>query len=281
MSLAPIGIFDSGVGGLTVAAGITQRLPHESLIYFGDTAHMPYGDKSEKAIQGYTLHIANFLLQSGCKALVIACNTASAVAYEVLRAALPAHIPLVSVIDPVVQAVAQSKFQHIGIIATPRTIQSQVYTEKLRQACPYAEIVAKATPSLASIIEEGMYKSPPTMNAVVAYYLNDQQFAQTEGLILGCTHYPIIRQYIAAYFAVQNRKVAIFDSTEVVAQHLEQLLQQQGLCCPPNHTPPQHRFFVSDYTRAFEQTAQIFFGQKIALQQITEKSSIHQQNTSV
>ncbi|QQS27853.1 MAG: glutamate racemase [Sphingobacteriales bacterium] len=257
----PIGIFDSGIGGLTVAQAIVKLLPNEQLIYFGDTAHMPYGEKSAEAIQQYSLKISEFLIQKKCKIIVIACSTASAVAYETLVKQISGKIPVINVIDPVVDAVLFSGIKSVGVLATQRTTKSNVYPEKLRQRNDSIYVTAKATGSLASIIEEGMYKSPDTMKAIMSYYLSDNNFSKPEGIILGCTHYPLIKQFITDFY---KYPISIFDSTETVAKVVKDLLADLGLLSL-NFRKEEHHFYVSDYTQTFEDASKIFFGEQIHL----------------
>lgn len=259
----PIGIFDSGVGGLTVAHAIAKHLPNEQIIYFGDTQHMPYGDKSVEAIQHFSLNITDFLLERKCKVIVIACNTISAVAFDLLKKHINERAILINVIDPVVQAITQQKMTEIGIIATKRTIKSKVYCNKLKKANPAVFVADKATASLASIIEEGLFHNPKVIEAIVNHYLSDPQFNKIEALILGCTHYPIIKAHIQRYFSEQNKQVHIFDSTDTVANQVKECLHNHQI--HTNLVQPTHQFFISDYTQAFDQTATLFFQQTISL----------------
>ncbi|MCB0515037.1 MAG: glutamate racemase [Chitinophagales bacterium] len=258
----PLGIFDSGIGGLTVANAIVRALPHEKIIYFGDTAHMPYGEKSPAAIQHYSRHITNFLLQKNCKAIVVACNTASAVASEYLREILPANVPLINVIDPLISDVQKSALTHIGIIGTKATIASGVYSRKLRHNIPHVRVVAKASRSLAQIIEEGLYQNPPIIQALIEHYLGAPDMENIEGLILACTHYPLIKNDIDYYY---KSSVKIFDSTEIVAENLRQQLHKQKILDSTKKIP-QHHFFVSDLTDSFTDAANLFFGKNIHLE---------------
>ncbi|OWY24149.1 glutamate racemase [Sphingobacteriales bacterium UPWRP_1] len=257
----PIGVFDSGIGGLTVAQGIAHALPNEQIVYFGDTAHMPYGEKSAEAIQGYSVKICQFLLQHQCKIIVIACNTASSVAVELLQEQMAGRVTVINVIDPVVEAVKQSGIGRVGVLATQRTTKTGVYPHKISLASPGVKVMAKAAASLASIIEEGMFHSAHTMKAIMDYYLSDPCLEQIEGLILGCTHYPIIKNHINNYY---NGKVQIFDATETVAQAVKEQLRNQQLLCPDTRKA-QHHFYVSDYTHSFEQATKIFFGTQVHL----------------
>jgi glutamate racemase len=262
----PIGIFDSGIGGLTVASAIGKKLPNEKIIYFGDTAHLPYGDKSKDLIAHYALRITDFLLnEKNCKAIVIACNTASAAAYESLRDKYKGSIPVINVIDPMIEAViADEEVKHVGVIATKTTINSGVYQEKLSRRKPSLKYSAFATPLLASMIEEGFYNNN-IAHAVLDEYLNHPELAGIDSLVLACTHYPLIKKEIDRFY---EGKVKIFDSAEVVASKLKWILEKEALLS--SEKSGQDHFFVSDYTRSFEEATKIFFRQEIKL----EKSGI-------
>jgi glutamate racemase len=257
----PIGVFDSGIGGLTVASAIKRILPNERLIYFGDTAHVPYGDKSKDLIAHYALRITDFLLnEKNCKAIVIACNTASAAAYEALRDKYRGVIPVINVIDPMIEEViADPSICHVGVIATKTTIHSGVYQEKFSRRKPELKFSALATPLLASMIEEGFYNNTIS-HAVLSEYLNDPTLREIDGLVLACTHYPLIKKEIDSFY---NGKVRIFDSAEVVAKKLQWILNKEGMT--GGDSPDADQFFVSDYTSSFEQATRIFFGEKIHL----------------
>lgn len=256
----PIGVFDSGIGGLTVASAINKLMPKEALIYFGDTAHLPYGDKSPEAIKYYSLKIAKFLMDEGCKAIVIACNTASSLAYQDLKLFLGGQIPIYSVIDPVVEFMTSSdRYQNIGVIATRATIKSDIYAKKIRQEKPEIKVQSLAAPLLVPMIEEGFFNDQIS-STLIHTYLSDPQLQGIDSLILGCTHYPLIRNEIAAFF---QPPIAIIDNTEIVAIHLQKELKRMDLLNKDEY--PQHRFYVSDYTDSFEKSTQLFFGQQIQL----------------
>ena len=257
----PIGIFDSGIGGLTVANAVSNALPNEKIIYFGDTAHLPYGDKSAEAVQHYAVKISDFLLEKNCKLILIACNTASAAAYEVVKNHVAGKVPVLNVIDPVVEAVAADKsFHKIGIIGTKGTIKSQVYEHKLKALRPGLEVVSLATALLASMVEAGFYNNSVSQ-AVINSYLQYPDFSDIQAMILACTHYPLIKKEVDSFF---NGRVKIFDSTDVVVDHLKRVLSQKNLLNEKNS--PQHHFYVSDFTESFEQTTKIFFKQEIHLE---------------
>lgn len=261
---SPIGIFDSGIGGLTVANAIHRNLPEESIVYFGDTAHLPYGDKSKELISQYAIGITQFLLEEAdCKAIVIACNTASAAAYATLRDTYQGQIPIINVIDPMIEAViADTSIHHAGIIATKTTIQSRVYQEKFTRRKPELKYSALATPLLAPMIEEGYFKDN-IQQAIIEEYLSNPILDGIDGLILACTHYPLIKKEIHAYYA---GKVKIFDSAEVVARKLKFILEKEQLSNTGRKDP--NVFYVSDFTTSFEDTTRMFYGEKIHLEKI-------------
>ncbi|RYE35867.1 MAG: glutamate racemase [Sphingobacteriaceae bacterium] len=256
----PIGIFDSGIGGLTVANAIQKLMPKEALVYFGDTAHLPYGDKSPEAIKYYSLKIAKFLMDEGCKAIVIACNTASSLAYHDLKLFLGTQIPIYSVIDPVVEYMTTAdQFKNIGVIATRATIKSNVYAEKIHRQKPEISVKSLATPLLVPMIEEGFFNDQIS-STLIHTYLSDPVLQEIDSLILGCTHYPLIRNEIAAYY---QPEIAIIDNTEIVAKHLQKELKRMDLI--NDEEPAPHRFYVSDFTDSFEKSTKLFFGQQIEL----------------
>lgn len=261
----PIGIFDSGIGGLTVANAISKLLPNERLIYFGDTAHLPYGDKSKELIQKYAVRITNFLLnQQHCKAIVIACNTASAAAYEVLRDKYKGKAPVINVIDPMVEAViADETITRVGVIATKTTIASGVYREKFNRRKPTLQYTELATPLLAPMIEEKFYNNEIS-HAVIENYLSDDALKGIDALVLACTHYPLIQPQIAAFY---NHRIKIFDSAEVVAKKLKWVLEKENLTASAKSDADV--FYVSDFTHSFEKTTEIFYGKKVHLQQLS------------
>jgi len=192
----PVGIFDSGVGGLTVANAIRNKMPGEQIIYFGDTFHLPYGDKSRESVQYYSTRITDFLLDFNCKVILIACNTASASAYEEVKNHAGKRAVVFNVIDPVVKYV-RDNFEggKIGVIGTKGTINSGTYQTKLKESLPDLEVAAVATPLLVPMIEEG-FIFDDISNAIIRTYLTNPQLEDIKTLILGCTHYPIIKRQI-------------------------------------------------------------------------------------
>lgn len=259
----PIGIFDSGIGGLTVANAIRHALPNENLIYFGDTAHMPYGDKSAEAIKYYSLKIGMFLKEQGCKAIIIACNTASSLGYQDLKDFIGNEVPILNVIDPVVSyCVQRHQYQKIGVIATKATIKSDVYAKKINQILPDLKVQSLATPLLAPMIEEGFFENNIS-KTIINSYLSSPKLKKIDALILACTHYPLIKDEISAYF---NQKVDILNTAVIVAEDVKIKLQQLGLLNLSTKAP-KYQFFVSDKTSAFETSTKLFFGDKINLVQ--------------
>lgn len=260
LSDAPIGIFDSGIGGLSVARAIKHKLPNEQLIYFGDTAHLPYGEKSATAIRHFVTEISRFLKNKGCKALVVACNSASSVLHELEEWHFDQHM-VMNVIDPAASFVAlHPTSRKIGVIGTKKTVLSGIYEERIHQINPGKEVIALPTPLLAPMIEEG-YFNDSISSTIIHSYLSYPDFSDIDTLILGCTHYPLIRNQIESFF---KHKVALVDSSELLPQQLKSLLEERQLL---NDSPkaPDH-FYVSDYTRSFEQAARIFFGSEVKLE---------------
>jgi glutamate racemase len=258
----PIGIFDSGVGGLTVASAIRQLMPNETLIYFGDTAHLPYGDKSPETIRNYASGITKFLISQNCKVIVIACNTASANAYETVVELAGGKIPILNVIDPVVDFVIRSEsYKHVGVIGTKSTISSDTYTLKIHQSKPGIMVSSLATPLFVPMIEEG-FIFDDISNAIIRTYLSRHELNDIDGIILGCTHYPIIKNQINKFF---NFEVDIIDSARVVANALRNMLQQQNLI-NSSASNVEHKFYVSDITPSFRIISKMFFEQDLNLE---------------
>lgn len=255
----PIGIFDSGVGGLTVAHAIKQILPGESLIYFGDTAHLPYGDKSAESIRYYSKRITEFLLEYNSKVVLVACNSASASAFESLKKEFEGKTILIDVIDPVVDYLNTRNFKKIGVIGTKRTISSGTYDKKIKENSPSATVVSMATPLLVPMIEEG-FIFDDISNAIIRTYLSNESLAGIEALILGCTHYPIIKNQISKFF---NFNVEVVDSARIVSMILRTTLEKFNYLNDSGIVRDQ--FFVSDYTPYFEKIAKMFFEGEINL----------------
>jgi len=253
----PIGIFDSGIGGLTVANAINHLLPEEHLIYFGDTIHLPYGDKSADAIRYYCLEISKFLLEQDCKMIVIACNSASSVAYDILLDFFEGKILFVNVVDPLVEAVVQLGYQNVGVIATKATINSSVYPNKIKSLNQKIKVAQLATPLLAPMIEEG-YFDGTIRKSVIESYLRHDDLKGIDALLLACTHYPLIKKEINEIY---EGKIAILDSTDIISKQVKNILSHEGLLNEKRTMP--NKFYVSDYTKSFEETAKIFYGEDI------------------
>ena len=260
---APIGIFDSGVGGLTVANAISHYLPNERLIYFGDTAHLPYGDKAPAHIIEYSKAISRFLIEKGCKMVVIACNTASSVAYQNVKE-MAGDIPVINVIDPVVEVVVnEKKAKKVGVIGTRATINSGEYENRLKILNPNISVFSMATPLLVPLIEEHIMDDE-IGKLVIAKYLSQPQLGDIDSLILGCTHYPLVKESISHYY---KGKVNVIDSADIVGKYVSNYLTKHNLRSNKPLTS-DHEFYVSDFTESFEKNTRSFFGHEIHLKQI-------------
>lgn len=259
----PIGIFDSGIGGLTVARAVKDLLPNETIVYFGDTAHLPYGDKSASTIQAYSVKIADVLLQKKCKIILIACNSASSAAYELVRDYCGSRAKVFDVINPMVDRV-QNEFidKHIGLIGTKQTVNAGVYAKKIKDLSESMKFSSLATPLLVPMIEEGFFENKIS-HEIIQQYLSDASISEVETLILGCTHYPIIKKEIETILSEMRKDVEVVDSAETVANSLLQYLVETNL---RNDNPEEDHFLVSDLTPSFEKASRLFFGEKIKLE---------------
>ena len=257
---APIGIFDSGIGGLTLAHAITELMPQENIIYFGDTAHLPYGDKSATAIQAYSVKICNLLLEKNCKLILIACNSASAAAYDLVKAYVGTKAKVVNVIDPVIAYLDQNwENKTLGLIGTKQTVNSGIYANKAEALGKNIQVKSLATPLLAPMIEEGFFSNSISEH-IIKEYLAQPTLQGIEGLILGCTHYPLIKAQIDAYY---NGSISVIDTSIIVAEEIKRILTSEDML--HNGHESSRQFFVSDYTDSFEKSTQIFFGEAIKL----------------
>lgn len=268
----PIGLFDSGIGGLTVAKAIKDKLPAENLIYFGDTAHLPYGDKSPDSIKYYAIRIAQFLLDHKCKMIVIACNTASALAYDTVKDFIGKRALVVNVIDPVVNKIlqgnagaqsAEKKHRKVGVIGTKGTIKSGIHAKKIVAADKSIEVSGLATPLLVPMIEEGFFNNKIS-RTVINSYLSRPKLNHIDALILGCTHYPLIKNEIEELY---KGKIPLIDAADEVAQYVYQTLKKHKLLRRAGGKKPYYRFYVSDFTDAFEKNTNFFFNRKIKLEE--------------
>jgi glutamate racemase len=220
----PIGIFDSGVGGLTVYRALHDRLPNERFVYLGDTARVPYGTKSLATVERYALENARFLEARGIKLLVVACNTASALALPAIREGV--GVPVVGVIEPGARAVVeQSAGKRVGVVATEATVQSGAYRREIEKLAPSLEVVERACPLFVALAEEGWAESD-VAREVAAEYLKDFRGGAVDALVLGCTHYPILRSVIQKSV---GDEVKLIDSGEATAESVEELLDKKRL----------------------------------------------------
>ena len=246
---APIGVFDSGVGGLTVVKEIMKALPKESIIYYGDTARVPYGSKSAETVTAYSRQIARFLMSQEVKAIVVACNTASALALETIKEEF--EVPFVGVVKPGAKMAAQAtKNKKIGIIATEGTISSGVYEKFLKITNPEVEVFGKACPLFVPLTEEGWLEDAVTKQ-VAERYLSELKEKQVDALVLGCTHYPLLRGVIGD---VMGSGVTLVNPAYETAKELRYVLEDNCLLTDTN-TVPVHKFYVSDGAEKFRRFA--------------------------
>lgn len=252
MSRAPIGVFDSGVGGLTVAREIMRNLPNEHIVYFGDTARVPYGSKSKETIIRFSRQIIRFLLTQNVKAIVIACNTASALALDEVEKEF--DIPIIGVVKPGAQVAAETTVnKKIGVIATEGTINSRMYDKLITEQDPEITVYGKACPLFVPLVEEGWLKDPVT-EEVARRYLDELLAQDIDSLILGCTHYPLLRSLLRG---VVGDKVNLVNPAYETAKALERLLKEKNLENPGTKEPTNepYRFFVSDAANKFKNFA--------------------------
>lgn len=253
----PIGVFDSGIGGLTVARAIYERLPGESTIYFGDTARVPYGPKSPETVRRYSLEILQWLLGQGVKAVVIACNTSTAHALDALREVSP--VPVIGVIQSGARAaIKASRGGPIGVIGTAGTIASNAYARAIHARAPDARVEQLACPLFVPLIEEGWFDR--TATALIAEeYLAPLRQARVDSLVLGCTHYPLIKPLLQR---VMGPNVTLIDSAQETAMELARVLDRAALAAPSDR-PATHRFVVSDDEARVRQVGARFIGDRL------------------
>lgn len=245
----PIGVFDSGVGGLTVCKEIMRMLPEESIIYFGDTARVPYGNKSKETVTVYSRQIANFLISKGVKAIVIACNTASAFALETIAAEMP--VPVIGVVKPGARtASVSSKKGRIGVIGTEGTVKSGLYKEFLQGINPKLEVYSKACPLFVPLVEEGMADDWITKE-VVKRYISELLDKDVDTIVLGCTHYPLLRKVIGE---VAGPEVTLVNPAYETARELSQVLIEKDMLTTKEKSA-HHTFYVSDGAEKFREFA--------------------------
>jgi len=259
MNSSPIGVFDSGVGGLTVFKAMEHALPGETLVYLGDTARVPYGTKSAETVVRYSLEAAHFLLRQKVKMLVVACNSASSVALEVVEREV--GLPVLGVIEPGARRAAElSQRGRIGIIGTRGTVGSGAYAKAIHELRPGAEVLSQPCPLFVPLAEEGWTENEIAQR-VAETYLAPFKRAEVDTLVLGCTHYPLLSGVIAE---VMGPDVRLVDSAESVAAEVRQLLNENAkLAADRRESSPAHRFFVTDVPEPFQIVAERFLGREV------------------
>lgn len=248
---APVGVFDSGVGGLTVVREIIRQLPEENIVYFGDTARVPYGSKSQKTIIRFSEQIIRFLESRQVKAIVIACNTASALALEAVQDEF--DVPILGVVFPGARAaVKATRNKKIGVVGTDATVLSGMYTRIIQRMDPGIQVIEKACPLFVPLVEEG-FKEHAVTQEIIEYYLEPLRKTDIDAMILGCTHYPLLRSKIRAYM---GENIQIVNPAYETAMDLKQLLRERGM---DNNRADGHdsryEFYVSDMAEKFRQFA--------------------------
>jgi len=242
---SPIGVFDSGLGGLTAVSCLTSLLPEERIIYFGDTARTPYGSKAVSTIQKFSLEIADFLLKNNAKMIVIACNTVSATCLDLLREHFP-QIPIIGIIEPAVRKVAQEwAGKRIGIIGTKVTIHSGQYESKIKELAPSSRVFSIACPLFVPAIEEGM-ENTELMEHIVRHYMDEFVCNNAlDVLVLGCTHYPMVETIIRRLYP----QIQIVNPSEIVAQEVQNVLKRYNICAQKK--TGENLFYASDLAESF------------------------------
>jgi glutamate racemase len=264
VSTKPIGVFDSGIGGLTVVRAIIGRLPHENIVYFGDTARVPYGPKSPHVVREYAAQDVDFLTSHNVKMVVIACNTVSAVGIDIVQKR--AGVPVIGMIMPgSAAAIHATTGKRIGVIGTRATINSNAYSNAVRQLDPHAKVFATECPLFVPLAEEGWLDHQVT-NLVAKEYLFPLQLEKIDTLVLGCTHYPVIKPAIAAAI---GPNVRLIDSGEAAAAEVEKTLDEYDLR-NPSVQRPHLQFFVSDIPSRFAEIGERFLGQRLGRVQRAE-----------
>lgn len=266
----PIGICDSGVGGVTIVKEIQKILPNESLIYFGDVARAPYGSKSEKRIVEFATQDVSFLLQKNVKFVMVACNTMSAIALRVLRHKF--DIPILGVIEAGAKAAAKkTKRGIIGVIGTEATIRSGIYRKEIQKSNSQIEVEGKACPLLVPLVEEGWLDTEVT-TMIIKEYLRPLMQKQIDVLLLGCTHYPLLKRQICR---ILGEEVTVVDPAEEVALELKSELSTLGLMTSSTHAP-KYDFFVSDSPERFDELARLFLNNQQVRARETEISILEE-----
>lgn len=253
----PIGVFDSGIGGLTVIRALMERLPNENIVYFGDTARVPYGSKSPQVVREYAAQDTDYLVRHNVKMIVVACNTVSSVALEVVQK--HSKVPVVGVIMPGARAaVSSTKNKRVGVIGTLGTIASNAYTNAIRQLDPTVTVVSQPCPLFVPLAEEG-WTSHRATDLIAAEYLFPLKLQKIDTVVLGCTHYPILRDVITKTL---GEGVGLIDSGDAVASDVEEVLLE-GDMKNPSSEKANVQFFVSDIPHKFTEIGERFLGQKL------------------
>lgn len=256
-----IGVFDSGMGGLTVLRALKERLPHESFVYLGDTARLPYGTKSQHTVQQYAIQMTHLLVERRIKALVIACNTATTAALPCLQALLP-DMPVLGVVAPgAASAVAATKNNRIVVLATETTIAAQAYQQLIHKQIPQAAILARACSVLVALAEEGMVDNA-IARETLKHYLAD--LSDEDTILLGCTHFPVFKSLLKSLLPAG---VSVVDSADATACALKEILIQSNLQNASGLSPSTH-YLVTDSMKRFQSIGQIFLGEHLAMADI-------------
>ncbi len=257
MNKQAIGIFDSGIGGLTVYKAIKNNMPEEKVIYLGDTAHLPYGTKSPATIVRFSEENSRFLISKGVKIIVIACNSSSSYAVKHLQSIL--DIPVLGVIDPGSEAAVNSGGSEIGIIGTSATISSGAYEKSILEKNPNAKIISKECPLFVPLVEEGWIDHKVT-ELVIKEYLIPLKMKGVKTLVLGCTHYPVLKDIITR---VLGDKIILIDSAEVMAIRVHSILKKLGWLFESSSKNGDDEFYVTDFPERFKRVGEIFLKKKI------------------
>lgn len=254
----PIGVFDSGIGGLTVVRALMERLPFENIIYFGDTARVPYGVKSPETITQFATQITRFLLQKEVKLLIIACNTMAAVAYQAVKDL--SSVPVLDVIAAGARkAVEETTSKHVGVIGTPATINSNAYARAIHEHDPDIRVFSQACPLFVPLVEEGWWHHPVT-RLTAQEYLRPVLAEHVDTLVLGCTHYPVIKSLIRE---IVGQDIRLVDSAEAMADITANLLHDMHLG-NPQRNPPEYRFYVTDVPYHFQTICEGLLGRTLS-----------------
>ena len=254
----PIGVFDSGIGGLTVVRAIIEQLPSENIIYFGDTARVPYGVKSPETISRYAAQITEFLLQQKVKVLIIACNTMAAVAYDVIKDL--SSVPILDVVDAGARsAIAETYNKSVGVIGTPATINSNAYVKAIKEYDSEIRVLSQPCPLFVPLVEEGWLDHEVT-RLTAQEYLKPVVAQDIDTLVLGCTHYPLLKPLLRKLLGNQ---IKLVDSAQTIARETEELLRKNTLQ-NSQERPPEYRFYVTDVPLRFKQIGERFLGRTLS-----------------